>query len=913
MSKIALQAHNGQYFCAEEGGGREMIADRDWIRSWETFELIDLGNNKVALRANNGQYVCAEGGGGREVVANRDQIRSWETFEFIDLGNNRLALRAHNGQYVCAEGGGGREVMANRDQIRSWETLGLVDLESDRITRIGLAANNGQYVCAEGGGGREVVANRDQIRSWETFELIDLGGNRLALRAHNGQYVCAEGGGGREVVANRDQIRSWETFELIDLGNNRLALRAHNGQYVCAEGGGGREVVTNRDRVRSWETFSRVNVVISGLYREQTAAPVEEFRLDVDGNTPQATASGKVIFNSSSIVWWIAGLSANGTDSWKGQIWYTHGARNMFRYTEVQVLVTRQPTLRAQVVFSGGGVQNRVRQFDYRTPYFHDVEFEYDCAEGIAAITSVDTHAHPTRPTSLPAEKLSIKKVYERAGFRVTKSTDADIVPIKLAGSNKLWSDMEMHDAMQLYWSRFADRPQWTMWVFFAATHEQGHSLGGIMFDDIGPNHRQGTAIFNESFISDAPDADPEPEAWIQRMRFWTACHEMGHAFNLAHSWQKALGNRWKIGLSNEPEARSFMNYPYNVKGGQEAFFRTFAYRFSDQELEFMRHAPAQFVQMGNADWFDNHGFQQTHPDVLQVFQLELRVNRKQPMFQFLEPIVLELKLKNISALPKAIPVNMLSELDHMVAIVKKNGRPARRFLPYAQSCYEPSSRTLGPGESIYESLFISAGQNGWDLAEPGNYLIQIALHSHDEEQDIISNPLQLRIAPPHGYDEELLAQDFFSEDVGRILTFNGSQILTAANDTLREVAERLGERKVALHAKLTLANKMSLDYKLIDFDKREVNVIPSNVDEAHKAIEDALIDNQDEAVETLGHIDYKNYMDRFSDWLVEQGNANEGVKVQHNLREILSDRKVATPVLETIKKRIDGYTQTKG
>ena len=35
----------------------------------------------IHLRANNGQYVCAEGGGGREVVANRSARGAWETFE----------------------------------------------------------------------------------------------------------------------------------------------------------------------------------------------------------------------------------------------------------------------------------------------------------------------------------------------------------------------------------------------------------------------------------------------------------------------------------------------------------------------------------------------------------------------------------------------------------------------------------------------------------------------------------------------------------------------------------------------------------------------------------------------------------------------------------------------------------------
>jgi hypothetical protein len=47
---------------------------------------------------------------------------------------------------------------------------------------------------------------------------------------------------------------------------------------------------------------------------------------------------------------------------------------------------------------------------------------------------------------------------------------------------------------------------------------------GGIMFDDIGPNHRQGTAIFIDSFISQAPAGDANAAAWVRRMRVYRAC-----------------------------------------------------------------------------------------------------------------------------------------------------------------------------------------------------------------------------------------------------------------------------------------------------------------------------------------------------------------------------------------------------
>ena len=79
-NKITLRAYNGQYVCAEGGGGQALVANRNWAQQWETFGLVDMGNNKVALQAYNGQFVCAEGGGGQALIANRNWAHEWETF-----------------------------------------------------------------------------------------------------------------------------------------------------------------------------------------------------------------------------------------------------------------------------------------------------------------------------------------------------------------------------------------------------------------------------------------------------------------------------------------------------------------------------------------------------------------------------------------------------------------------------------------------------------------------------------------------------------------------------------------------------------------------------------------------------------------------------------------------------------------
>jgi len=129
-TQVALQsAANNKYVCAENGGQKPLIANRDAIAGWETFGLIDRGNGKVALLAVNGKYVCAESGGQSPLIANRDAINSWETFGLINLGDNNVALKAVNGKYVCAEAGGALPLQANRDAIGSWETFKLISVQ----------------------------------------------------------------------------------------------------------------------------------------------------------------------------------------------------------------------------------------------------------------------------------------------------------------------------------------------------------------------------------------------------------------------------------------------------------------------------------------------------------------------------------------------------------------------------------------------------------------------------------------------------------------------------------------------------------------------------------------------------------------------------------------------------------------
>jgi hypothetical protein len=634
----------------------------------------------------------------------------------------------------------------------------------------------------------------------------------------------------------------------------------------------------------------------------------EELRLDVDGLYPQRTASGTMYNRLAPVVHWIASLQLTAPNTWLGRIWYKDGSGiATFTYTQVVIKVARAIfPISATITYSGGGGAPFTRTLAYKSPYYHPINLEFDCAQGTQPVLDYQTYSHPNHPPALPNETLTIETVYRRAGFDVsTNTTAASVIPLARAagGVNPNWSDQEMHDAMQVYWSRFANAPQWAFWTFFASLSESGTSLGGIMFDDIGPNQRQGTAIFVDAFIANPPPADPAPAAWVRRMRFWTACHEMGHTFNLAHSWQKALGTPW-IPLANEPLARSFMNYPYLVPGGQAAFFADFMFRFSDQELLFMRHAPERFVEQGNALWFDHHGFQMGAVSQEPTFSLELKPPRQGASFEFLEPVVLDLKLTNISGEPQIVDDKILADTEGMTVIIKKKGKPARQYVPFVRRCYLPKAKALAAGQTMVDSLFVAVGRNGWGIAEPGEYKVQVMLHL--DKEDILSAPLALRVERPKSYDEENLASDFFTDDVGRVLAFDGSRTLTKANDTLAEATDMLKGRRVAIHAHVALGSSLAKPSKLLEIRDTEAGVMnsaaasggkiqqtPAEEKEAREHLE-VLTKQPNVADQTLGRTDYAYYLEQHGDLL--------GTKTAHQrLLEVAAEasaEEVPTPIL---------------
>jgi len=704
------------------------------------------------------------------------------------------------------------------------------------------------------------------------------------------------------------------------------------------------------DPIAALGRIPSLQIPVSGLYRFEQRVPMpqlryltvqEDLRLDVDGYYPQMTASGLSIPEGARLwgpyrkVHWVAALTALGRNRWAGEIWYTDPpAPPDFPFTHVEIsagLALGSSGKHADVTFSGGGSPERVRAYGFVSPRFHSLALEVDVVEGVSATTSFDIASHPTRPASLPKEILTLETVYQRAGFDVTSASAAGqaTVPLALASTEgatdtDTWSNDELHHAMETYWSAYRTSAQWGVWVLFATRYSYGGAFLGVMFDFTGSAQRQGAALFMNAFDGSAPADDAAPSAWLQRSIFHTVVHEVGHTLNLAHSFGKigplSLGTPW-IPTMNDPGALSFMNYARkyddgNGAMGQEAYYQRFDQRFSNDELLFMRHAPDRFVEPGYVASGESHAYEDSPGTPGAPLTLELRANRAAPIFEFLEPVWLELKLTNRSALPQSIPDGILLDRQRLDIAIRREGGPIQRQRPYARPCMVERQTKLSPGDSVYSAVFVGAGAQGWHIAEPGYYAVQAALDLHGAT--VFSNRLRLRVAPARSYDEQYLAQDFFRDDVGRVLDFGGSAFLSGANDVLRQVTEILPDRRVARHAHDALGSIAARPRKQLQLPGGSLTtsaargggrITMSRADPAaaRRHLDRALLENADAAAETFGHILYRRRVEDLAAYFAKRREPARAAAALEVLYQTLSRRGVPANVLREIKSEAPG------
>jgi hypothetical protein len=134
-----------------------------------------------------------------------------------------------------------------------------------------------------------------------------------------------------------------------------------------------------------------------------------------------------------------------------------------------------QPAPPATILWwTSSGAQGAKYVCAWATGSFRVVELEQDCERGVNAFTSYNTGS---LPSGGPARTLTVAGAYAEAGIQMLDTGGANIIATP---ANHTWNNASLHHAMQTHFSRWAERPQFKVWLLHAMRHEYGVGLRGI-------------------------------------------------------------------------------------------------------------------------------------------------------------------------------------------------------------------------------------------------------------------------------------------------------------------------------------------------------------------------------------------------------------------------------------------------
>lgn len=560
-----------------------------------------------------------------------------------------------------------------------------------------------------------------------------------------------------------------------------------------------------------------------------------------------------------------------------------------------------------------GGVNQTFTDATFVSDSFRVLELEVDyCASVNVApfAPSYGTHQHTNHPPDIRDRTLTVASVYREAGVHVTAGPGTSVVDDSAPGF-LTWNVAELHDAMETAFSRYTSTwPNWRMWGLQVGRFDSA-TLGGIMFDAPAANggagdrpDRQGFAAARQhSWFTDLvpnPSTQAQHEAMRKYLYLWV--HEAGHAWNLLHSWDKG-----------RPSSLSWMNYDwrYDDIHGADSFWAGFRMRFDDEELIHIRHGDRTAVIMGGDDWGSGGHLEAPPAAMLEAgpdHPLELIVRCK-PYFALMEPVAVELRLRNTSTVP--IPVTAQLDPRHgatMIVVSRPDGT-WRDFRSVMCLLGEPERLTLAPssaddetkGPDRYsEQVPLAFGFSGFVFDLPGTYRIK-AIYD-DGYQTAVSDIATLRVGVPASREEDRHAADWFTNAVGLTVALGGSMSphLDRGLDTLRETTERFAATELASAAAQVLAAGVGEDFYRRE-DDQIVRSHEADPDAALALTQPALRAHRSDGDKTT-NLAYRALVEQRAELHVAAGRPAEARKELNSLATALSRRGVNASVVAEVK-----------
>ncbi len=549
----------------------------------------------------------------------------------------------------------------------------------------------------------------------------------------------------------------------------------------------------------------------------------------------------------------------------------------------------------AIVTFFKNNVQGSIYSCNFIGPYFRTVLLETDYETGTTLLGDYDTASLPCPP---PNRILNAVKAYGEAGVNIVLTGKNNTVANTEAGPDARWTETEMHASMIKHFSKFSNLPQWAVWLF-AARRATSSTLLGIMFDylpTIKP-HRQGCAVFQDTIKNYHPTTGD-----YNRHLLYTYVHELGHAFNLLHSWDK-----------NRPDSLSWMNYDwlYDQRNGFGAYWNNFNFIFDSGELLHLRHGFRNNVIMGGSDWAVGAGLE--HGETVDIFaqdmiqnntglQLELEPVKKS--FALGEPVVVEVKLRCMDMNGRIVNANIHPRYDQVrIGILKPNGKIIA-YEPVAHNCVLPKEVQLTKDDNTaYASAYIGYGKEGFYFDQPGFYRIKGAYRNHDGSI-IQSEEISIRVKSPVTATEDEIADKYFTPEAGMLFYLLGSdaETLKTGMDDFRQVAEKYKTNPLSIYAEMVVGVNEAMKFKVADTELNKVVVRKRNLTAAKSKLGKVI--NASKSGEGVDNITLNWLFRHLAKGYLLEGDEKTAKSTLKEMEDTFKARKMKPAVMQTISKQ---------
>jgi hypothetical protein len=590
---------------------------------------------------------------------------------------------------------------------------------------------------------------------------------------------------------------------------------------------------------------------VSGTYRNATPAgsgTILELRVDVDGRRPQQRLSGDLYFHfhfcgpitlytRSFVVEDLTIDSAADEITISGPVIYYNDPTNTSDSIRVEIprVSIFAPAPAACVHWLTLGKIVATYACPKISAYFRTAMLEIDRFQGTAFPADMDPDVDPS-PSGLPAS-VGIRSVFQRSGIDLTVEQDDLLNDPDSGDPGDNWSEAELHDLMEARFDRFANTLQWnTYGVIVPRFGDPNYNSGyyGTMFDwggwQTGDTYfRQGCALAEEATRGRESGTLYDSSDKKDRLVLETFIHEVGHSFNLPHSWQR--------GTNADSASESFMNYPWGYTGGasgETAFWENFRWEFDDVELIWMRHADRNDVIFGGRDWIGNNLSAYSRAEIERPGgALDLSVSSAE-VFDFGVPVTLQLALTNTSSAPLSVVVDQLQPEDGLtrVFIERPNGDIVEFVPPVLRHKAPPEPTELAPGEAAYESILLSFGAKGHQFADPGEYLIRVLVPCFPFGY-VVGRAHRIRIAAPATRASEDLAHLLTGYEASKFLYFGGSRRYPELTGRLEEATGRFAESDpmAVRHIQYALGRDAARRHKRVEVKKGRRVVVGEDPD----------------------------------------------------------------------------------